>query len=101
MTLAAANNFSGNTTISGGTLLLGNANALQGSTLDYSNYGGTLSFGALAAANLGGLMGSQNLSLANATSAAVALSVGGNGQSTTYSGQLSGAGSLTKLGAAR
>jgi autotransporter-associated beta strand protein len=28
----------------------------------------------------------------------VALSVGGNGQSTVYSGQLSGAGSLTKLG---
>ena len=59
LTLGAANAFSGNTTISGGTLLLGNVNALQGSTLDYSGYGGTLSFGTLAAATLGGLMGSQ------------------------------------------
>jgi autotransporter-associated beta strand protein len=57
-----------------------------------------LSFDAQTAATLGGLKGNQNLSLANASSAPVALSVGSNGQSTTYSGILSGAGSLTKAG---
>ena len=61
LTLATANTFFGNTAISGGTLLLGNANALQGSMLDYSNYGGTLSFGTLAAANFGGLDGQPDL----------------------------------------
>ena len=98
LTLAAANSFSGNTTIAGGVLALANTNALQQSTLDYNNYGGTLSFGTLTKAALGGLQGSQNLALANGSSAALALSVGGNGQSTAYSGVLSGGGSLTKLG---
>jgi fibronectin-binding autotransporter adhesin len=99
LTLLTANSYSGNTTISRGTLTLANANALQGTTLDYDGYGGTLSFGSLTAATLGGLKGNQNLAIRNASSAAVALSVGGNGESTTYSGQLSGGGSLKKLGA--
>jgi fibronectin-binding autotransporter adhesin len=98
LTLAGANTFSGDTTIVSGTLVLANANALQGSTLDYSGLG-ALSFGSLSQVALGGLKGTQNLSLTNASSDAVALSVGGNGQSTTYNGQLSGSGSLTKKGA--
>jgi autotransporter-associated beta strand protein len=47
---------------------------------------------------LGGLKGAQNLALTNEASQAVALSLGGNNQSTSYSGILSGAGSLTKTG---
>jgi autotransporter-associated beta strand protein len=47
---------------------------------------------------LGGLKGGQNLALTNTTPANVALTVGGNNQSTTYSGALSGGGSLTKTG---
>ena len=39
------------------------------------------------------------MALANAASAAVALSVGNNQSSTTFSGALSGSGSLTKIGA--
>ena len=73
--------------------------ALQNSTLNYS--GGTLDFGSLTTATLGGLSGTQsgqNLSLANGSSAAVALTVGGNNATTIYGGQLSGAGLLTKLG---
>jgi autotransporter-associated beta strand protein len=98
LTLSAANDFSGDTTIVRGTLLLANAAALQNSTLDYNNYGGTVSFGSLSAVSLGGLKGNQNLSLQNNNSASVALSIGGNGQSTVYGGQLSGLGSLNKIG---
>jgi autotransporter-associated beta strand protein len=97
--LTGANTFSGTTVISNGTLQLGNSLALQDSTLDYDNHGGALTFGSLTAATFGGLSGGQDLSLLNNSSAAVALTVGGNGSATTYSGILSGAGvNLTKIG---
>jgi autotransporter-associated beta strand protein len=72
--------------------------SLAGSTLDYNNYGGTVSFGYSTNVALGGLKGGQNLGLANASNNAVALNVGGNNQSTTYTGAMSGTGSLTKTG---
>jgi fibronectin-binding autotransporter adhesin len=72
---------------------------LQGTTLNYDNQGGVLSFGQSTALTLGGLKGSQNLALTNANSAGVTLTLGGNTQSTSYSGVLSGAGSMTKVGA--
>ena len=84
--------------MSGGVLTLGNSNALQNSTLDYSSYGGSLNFGGLTAAVLGGLKGSQDLTLTNSSGGNVAVTVGGNDQSTTYSGNLSGGGSITKVG---
>ncbi len=95
--LSGANTFTGTTTISAGTLTLGNALALQNSTLTAPASGG-LSFGTLTSATLGGLTGSNNLALTNASSAPVALSVGNNNGNTTYSGMLSGSGSLTKVG---
>ena len=95
--LAAANSFNGATLVSGGTLVLGSPLALQNSTLDSSG-SGSVSFGSLPAATLGGLTGSGSLALSNASSAAVALSVGNNGLATTYSGALTGPGSLIKLG---
>ena len=99
VSLTAANTFNGNTVISAGTLTTDNALALQNSTLDYNNQGGVLSFGTLTAATLGGLAGAQDLALVITTPAAVALTVGGNAQNTTYSGALSGNGaSLTKNG---
>ena len=96
--LAAANTYTGNTVISGGVLTLANSNALAGSTLNYNNQGGSLSFGGLTSAALGGLSGAQNLALQNASSAPVVLTVGGNNQSNTYSGILSGSGGLTVTG---
>ncbi|MGA2259547.1 MAG: autotransporter-associated beta strand repeat-containing protein, partial [Thermoguttaceae bacterium] len=96
-TLGGNNTYSGNTTISSGTLALGSPLALQQSTLDTSG-SGVLSFGSLSAATLGGLTGPGTLILANASSSAVALSVGNNGASTTFAGALSGGGSLTKVG---
>lgn len=98
LTLGGANLFTGATIIDNGILNLGNSLALQTSTLDYNNHGGSLSFGTLTAATLGGLSGAQDLVLDNTTPAAVTLTVGNNNASTTYSGALSGNGSLTKTG---
>jgi fibronectin-binding autotransporter adhesin len=61
LTLAVANTFTGATAVSAGTLLLTNSTAVQDSVLNYNNQGGTLSFGTLTAATLGGLSGAQNL----------------------------------------
>ncbi len=110
--LSGVNTYSGDTRIVAGSLQLstnaaaptGTSLALQNSTLDLNAAdAGTLSFqgsAATVATTLGGLKGSRNLSLLNTTPAAVALTVGNNGQSTTYSGALSGSGgNLTKIGA--
>lgn len=95
-TLNAANTFSGQTTISAGTLLLTNSLALQDSTLVFNNPNGTLSFGTLTAASVGALTGSLSMALQNSSGSAVALEVGDNTVATasTYSGNFSGSGSL-------
>jgi autotransporter-associated beta strand protein len=89
--------FSGDTLVAAGTLTLGNANALFGSTFDTSG-AGTLSFGSITAATVGGLKNSGTLALANGSAAAVTLSVGGNNVSSLFPGQLTGAGGLAKVG---
>ena len=68
---------------------------LQQSTVNMN--GGVLGFGTLGgqSAYLGGLTGTGNLTLADDNGQPVTLSVGCNGQSTTYSGAISGSGSLT------
>ena len=97
LTLAGTNTFTGMTTVSGGMLVLSNQVALQNSTLNIT--GGAVGFGGgLAAFTLGGLAGTQNLGLTNASGAAVALTVGNNNGDTTYSGALSAGGSLIKIG---
>jgi autotransporter-associated beta strand protein len=93
LTLAAANTFSGVTTISAGTLLLGHPLALQNSTLTAPASGG-LSFGSLTSATFGGLSGFNPITLANASSAAVALTVANNSP-LSYANVLSGPGTLT------
>ncbi len=100
VTLNGANTFSGDTVITSGSLITGNTAALQNSTLNYDNQGGALNFGTLAAVTLGGLKGAENIALTNTAGppAPVALTVGGNNQTTIYSGVLSGGGSLTKSG---
>ena len=97
LTLAATNTFNGNTLLGGGTLALASSLALQQSTLDTSG-SGALSFGSLTAATLGGLTGPGALNLANSASRAVALSVGNNNASTTWSGAIKGGGQLVKIG---
>ena len=96
--LGGANTFNGTNIIAGGTEQLGNSLALQDSTLFYNNQGGSLSFGALTAATLNGLIGSQNLALANSLGAGVALTIGVNNAGGIFSGNLSGPGSLIHQG---
>lgn len=95
LTLSAGNAYGGNTAVEAGTLALANANAAVNSTVVLN--GGTLAFNGIANATLGGLAGSQNFALQNTGSAAVALAVGNNGANTTYSGAMSGSGSLNKI----
>jgi autotransporter-associated beta strand protein len=93
--LAGTNTFTGVTRVLANqtmTLKLNNSLALQNSTLDYNNYGGTITFNGPTSFTFGGLEGAQNLAIA------VPLTLGGDGDSTVYSGVLSGAGSLIKTG---
>lgn len=100
--LSSADTFMGGTTVSRGTLQLGNAGALGIGTLALN--GGTVNGStALTTLTLGGLSGTPtgavlSLSNTNATPAAIALSVGSNNASTSYLGVISGLGSVTKTG---
>ncbi len=93
VTLTNSNTYTGYTAVAGGTLTLGNNLAIQDSTLNYNNQGGTFSFGTLTAATFAGLTGSQSLALSNTAAAAVALTI--QGGPNTYTGFLGGTGSLT------
>ena len=98
LTLTGVNTFTGPTNFNAGSVVLGNALALGSSTVNYNGQGGTLSFGTLTAATFGGLSGTASLNLANATPAAVALTLGNNGFNSSYGGVLGGAGSVIKIG---
>jgi autotransporter-associated beta strand protein len=96
LNLAAANLFTGNTRVNGGTIVLFQTNALQYSTVDMNaSDAGALNLNNLDAC-LGGLQGSRALALGTGN-----ISVGNNNQFTTYGGVLSGSGSgsLSKIGA--
>jgi len=94
--LCGVNDYSGDTTMSGGNLVVSNALALQKSTL---NYASGVSFGAgITNFSLGGLAGNTSLAMTNLAGAALSLSVGGNGSNTVYNGVLSQGGSLIKTG---
>ncbi|MFN7339565.1 MAG: beta strand repeat-containing protein [Opitutia bacterium] len=99
LVLGAANTHSGATTVSAGTLRLAASSAVgTSSTLTLS--GGSVAFDDSVVANAftaGGLAGTANLALQNTAATAVALTVG-NASSTSYSGNLSGAGALVKTG---
>ncbi|NCY02447.1 MAG: hypothetical protein EBX36_05935, partial [Planctomycetia bacterium] len=102
LTLAAGNDYSGDTRVAAGVLRLGHAAALGRSTFDtQSGPVGSFSFGTLTTATFGGLSGSNGMVLTNSatTPAGVALSVGGNDRSTMFPGAISGLGGLRKIGA--
>lgn len=97
-TLAGANSFSGRTTIAGGRIVLGHAQALQNSTVVLDIDGG-LDLAGLPAATVGGLAGNGSLALG-----ATWLSIGQGGQSASYGGRLTGGsdgatGAVVKVGA--
>ena len=93
--LSGNNTFFGTTNITAGTLLLNYQSAAYESTVNVAVPNG-LVFG-VNAVTLGGLAGSGNIALVNGTNA-VALTVGQNGSDSTYTGVISGSGSLVKTG---
>jgi len=97
--LAGTNTFTGTANGEDGTLNLANTLALQNSTL-IGAAGGVVFNSSVSshAFTLGGLSGAFNIALLDSSSNPVALSVGNNNASTTYSGVFSSNGSLTKIG---
>ncbi len=92
-----ANTYSGTINITGNAAAIDNTYALSNATLNVTGAGssGPIIWGSgVTSIALGGLSGTYNIA-----NGGKALSVGNNNSSTTYSGILSGAGSLTKLGA--
>lgn len=99
LTLAGANTYTGATNVTAGSLILAHQLALQNSTVTSGGTG--LVFDASVSAHaftFGGLSGATDLVLEDNASNAVTLTIGNNGSSQSYSGILSGAGGLTKVG---
>ena len=99
LSLTTSNTFTGPTRVNAGRLLVSHTAALARSTVDtQTGATGTVAFGAITSATFGGLTGANGIALVGGGSAAVTLSVGANGESTTFAGRLSGGGALTKIG---
>ena len=106
----ASNTWSGTLTINapsssnGGAVSVDNNTALSTATVNDNNTGIISGYPAMVfsagidAPVFGALAGSGNIVLADGAGSAVALTVGGNNANSTYSGVLSGSGSLTKNG---
>jgi autotransporter-associated beta strand protein len=99
LTLSSNNTYAGGTTVSAGTVTLASTGAVQNSTVTVNAANG-LAFASAGTYNLGALAGSANVVLNNtAGTSGITLSTGANGATTTFSGVLSGSGSLIKVGA--
>ena len=100
LSLNAANNYSGTTTInaSGGAVQLGNTLAAQNSTVSIGTTNGLTFATGITSFTIGGLSGNSAEALTNNGSANVALTVGNNTLAASYGGALSGGGSLIKVG---
>ncbi len=95
LTLNGANGFTGSTVINAGSVVAGNTSALAGSPVTVNVPGG-LGF-TVNAVTLGNLAGISSFALNNGTFP-VSLTLGGNNANTLYAGNLTGAGSLIKIG---
>jgi autotransporter-associated beta strand protein len=96
LSLSGSSSFTGTTRLVGGTLSLEHPAALAGSTLQFDTAdAGLLGLDAGPATTylFGGLAGDRSIAASGNT-----LSVGGNGESTTYAGVISGTGGLEKSG---
>ncbi len=95
---ADGSNFTGNVLVSNGVVQLSYSTALVNSTVTVNSDFGLQFNTGLLAATIGGLGGSGNVVLNTLMAEPVTLTVGGNGQNTTYSGAMGGNGSLVKTG---
>ena len=94
-----ADTFSGATTISSGTVRLGNSYALQNSVVTPSSPTSLSYVSGIGQVTLAGLSGSANLTLQDAGSSSVALTLGNSaGINPIYSGNLTSANTLSKTG---
>ncbi len=92
LVLSAENPFSGDLIIGAGTVVLENSNALKNSTVMIDCFNG-LDLNGVQTATLGGLSGGGALDVGSTD-----VVIGGNNGSTSYTGVISGNGSLTKVG---
>ena len=98
LTLGGNNTFVGNFIVAQGVAKANNANALAGPMVTLNN-NNCLTFGTgIGTFNVGGISGTGNLALADTGGSAITLQVGGGNSYASYSGILSGAGSLVKKG---
>lgn len=99
LTLAAANTFTGDTTVSAGTLRLNHVDALKFSKLVTNSVAGSVVFGVAAGTyNVGALSGNGTIALSDTASGAITLVTGNANTSESFSGILSGLGNLKKSG---
>ncbi len=98
LVLANSNTYTGGTSISQGALELASAVAVQNSTVSVNVNNGVQFSPGIGAFDVGGLSGSNSLTLNDTSGSAVALAVGGNNADTTYSGSIGGNGGLVKSG---
>jgi fibronectin-binding autotransporter adhesin len=95
--ISGSNTYNGTTTISAGTLQIGNVNALQNTTLDTGTSGAqavTFSVAGANTYNIAAIQGGDDLAFGNNT-----IRVGSNNATTSFTGILAGSGgSLTKNG---
>lgn len=101
LTLAAANTFTGDTTVSAGTLRLNHVDALKFSKLVTNLVAGSVVFGVAAGTySVGALSGNGTLALSDtaATPGAITLVTGNSNVAESFSGVLSGLGNLKKSG---
>ncbi len=98
LTLAAASTFSGPTMVLNGALQLSNSQAAKNSSVTLQSGGGLVFAPGIGRFSVGSLAGSANIALSDLAGNAVTLQAGNNNASTTYSGILSGSGSLFKFG---
>jgi autotransporter-associated beta strand protein len=94
LVLGAANSYSGGTTVSGGTVQVGNDSALGTGGVDLATSGTTLDLNghSVTIGDLAGVTGSQ------VTLGSSNLTTGGDGATTSFAGTLTGSGGLIKAG---
>ena len=93
--------FTASASVTAGTLILGNADALRQASVTVGVANGLTFAAGIGTFTLGSLAGATstgNLVLTDSASAAITLQVGRNNSSTTFAGVMSGAGGLTKTG---
>ncbi len=98
LTLTGANGNAGTTLVANGTLLLSNSNAAQNQTVNVAVDNGLQFAGSIGTFNVGSIAGGGALALTDTGGSSVTVVAGGNNASTTYSGVISGAGTLEHSG---